>query len=229
MQGVCIRIDKGEGFSADPHVSLVQGEMIIGRSRGEQGYKTESALYFPNPYISRRHARIQEEDGHYSIMDLNSKHGVSVNGMTLEKNQSFPLNHRDSIELAKGIIELTFLNANENNDLTRELDFSMIASRIHVDRARRQVTIDGKRLALSGKHMELLLCLYEKRNQAVSYKALKRSVWSERLAESDEATPDVGKEEINALVYRLRQKLGEYGKCIVTIPRYGYMLEIEKN
>ncbi|WP_156321036.1 hypothetical protein [Bacillus sp. JCM 19041] len=45
----------------------------------------------------------------------------------------------------------------------------MIASRLNVDKARRQVTIDGKRLALSGKHMELLLCLYENRNQAVSY------------------------------------------------------------
>lgn len=87
--------------------------------------------------------------------------------------------------------------------------------------------IDGCPLLLSGKHTELLIMLYQKRNQAVSYDEIKVKIWPERITDESQKAPDVGRDEINALIYRLRKKLGSYGERIVTVSRYGYMLDLE--
>ncbi|WP_245644969.1 FHA domain-containing protein [Peribacillus loiseleuriae] len=53
MHDVILRIDKGQGFSET------------------------------NPYISRRHAVFQYQNDYYTIIDLKSKHGIEINGLSL--------------------------------------------------------------------------------------------------------------------------------------------------
>ncbi len=220
MQKTAIQIIKGQGFPSGEQLFVRGGRMLIGRA----GPSVD--IGFADPYISRKHALIEEKDGDYTITDLNSKHGVEVNRLSIPAGKPFPLHHSDSITLAKGIVELTFLHGSEQRqEQTRELD-AVIDHRLVVHKTKRQVIVDGKRLALSGKHIELLFCLYDHRNRAVSYEELKANVWPERLAVQGGTVPDVEKEEVNALVYRLRKKLGAYSSMIVTIPRYGYMLDL---
>jgi DNA-binding winged helix-turn-helix (wHTH) protein len=37
---------------------------------------------------------------------------------------------------------------------------------------------------------------------------------------------DVGNDEISSLVYRIRKRLSNYSGLIVTIPHYGYSLDL---
>ena len=220
MQKTAIQISKGQGFPSGEQVFVRGGRMLIGRA----GPSVD--IGFTDPYISRKHALIEEKDGDYTITDLNSKHGVEVNLLPIPAGKPFPLYHSDSITLAKGAAELTFLHGGEQRqEQTRELD-AVIDHRLIVQKTKRQVIVGGQRLALSGKHIELLFCLYDHRNRAVSYEELKANVWPERLAVQGGTVPDVEKEEVNALVYRLRKKLGAYSSMIVTVPRYGYMLDL---
>lgn len=220
MQKTAIQVIKGQGFPSGEQLSVRGGRVLIGRA----GPSVD--IGFADPYISRKHALIEEIDGHYTITDLNSKHGVEVNGLPIPSGQPFPLHHSDPIILAKGAAELIFLHGSEQRqEQTRELD-AVIDHRLIVHKTKRQVIVGGKRLALSGKHIELLFCLYDNRNRAVSYEELKANVWPERLAVQGGTVPDVEKEEVNALVYRLRKKLGPYSSMIVTVPRYGYMLDL---
>jgi pSer/pThr/pTyr-binding forkhead associated (FHA) protein len=48
---------------------LTESSIIIGREKGDLVFKND-------PYISGRHARIQEEAGGHSIEDLNSSNGT---------------------------------------------------------------------------------------------------------------------------------------------------------
>ncbi|MGC4379294.1 FHA domain-containing protein [Fictibacillus sp. Mic-4] len=225
MNGVFLRVDKGEPYKNGELIELANGPTIIGRS----GSTSEADLPFSSPYISRKHASINVQAGQITLTDLKSKHGTLLNGQVLEQNRPYPLNHNDKIMLAKGIVLLHFVDSSE---LERTMEFTnpfalpkLKPSGLIIDIEKRQIILDGNRVFLSGKHTDLLFLLYEHRNQAVSYDQIKINIWPERLITGC-STPDVGKDEINALVYRLRKKLGKYGEHIISIPRYGYMLDI---
>jgi DNA-binding winged helix-turn-helix (wHTH) protein len=49
-----------------------------------------------------------------------------------------------------------------------------------LDHERREVTLDGRPLALSGRLYDLLCLLYENRGRAVSDREIKAAVWQER-------------------------------------------------
>jgi DNA-binding response OmpR family regulator len=179
------------------------------------------------------HAEIYLHDNVPFIRDMGSKHGTELNNKRLEPNRSEQLQSGDVISLAKGVVLLTYLNTEaEETDLTMEFTSPIeptekkITNGLHIIPERRQITIDGVPLFLSGKHTDLLVFLYRKKNQAVSSDEIKVHIWPERMLAGSNELPDVGNDEINALVYRLRKKLGPYGESIVTVPRYGYMLQI---
>jgi pSer/pThr/pTyr-binding forkhead associated (FHA) protein len=65
--------------------------IILGRDPGVD-------FPIPMPTVSRRHARILEVDGIYTIEDLNSTHGTIVNGKRLEDKQRRVLRNGDVIE-----------------------------------------------------------------------------------------------------------------------------------
>ncbi|MDD4171922.1 MAG: FHA domain-containing protein [Syntrophomonas sp.] len=222
-------IEQGNPHRINTEITLNLSEIILGRP----WHTNHPDIAFTDPQISRRHAMIKFDNDHFSIIDLASKHGTKVNNIMLEPHQPFTLYHGDSINLAKGAALLSFrsLYYSENDttvDLVRLNTFGPITSHTELDinLERREVILNGQPLPLSGKELDLLMELYINRNKAVSYNNIRGAVWPERPAFMHDNIPDVGSDEINALVYRLRKRLGSCGALIVTIPRYGYRLDL---
>jgi predicted component of type VI protein secretion system len=79
---------------------LAQDRIVIGRG-------ASCNIIFPDPEISRQHARlIQDEDGRFSIQDLGSTNGTFVNGRRISGKTL--LRDGDAISLSESIV-LTFL------------------------------------------------------------------------------------------------------------------------
>jgi len=228
-QNAILIIEQGEPHPTNTEIVLTLREMIIGRP-----WRTNHPdIAFTNPQISRRHAIIKFENDNFFIIDLASKHGTKVNNIILEPHQPFTLRHGDSIDLAKGSAFLSFqgIYESENDttvDLVRYNASKPITSPagLTINLPRREVLLDNQPLHLSGKDLDLLLELYKNRNKAVSYDHIRVTVWPERPLSMHDNIPDVGSDEINALVYRLRKRLGTCGSLIVTIPRFGYRLDL---
>ncbi len=227
-QGVFLVIEKGEPYENNKTIGFTKNELILGR----QWFNNEPDIAFSSPYISRRHAVINHENNEYIITDLMSKSGTQVNGFTLSR-EPYVLRDGDRISLAREEAVLLFTNMYEK-DLGHTLDYSNLFTLqadkpsvgLAINLERREVMIDGVPLYLSTKDIDLLMLLYEKVNQAVSYDEIKIHIWPERMLNDTNTIPDVGRDEINALVYRLRKRLGKHGERIITIPRYGYMLDL---
>ena len=90
---------------------------------------------------------------------------------------------------------------------------------LKVDTERKKVSVDGNEVALTKKEFELLQLLLRNRGHVFSREDMLRHVWSDEVYVLDR-TVDVN-------ITRLRKKIGEYGKCIVTRLGYGYCFEGE--
>lgn len=220
-------IEKGEPHDGNTIIQITKNEYLLGRP-----WRNDTPdIAFTNHYISRKHALISCKHNEYMIVDLVSKHGTEVNGKAVSKTPHF-LRHGDRISLAKGAVELLFYNEDEQDfEHTKEFVLPLIpeeklSSGLVIHPERREICIDGEPLYLSSKDIDLLMLLNGKVNQAVSYDEIKVNIWPERTSPSTGEIPDVGRDEINALVYRLRKRLGKHGQHIITIARYGYMLDL---
>jgi hypothetical protein len=77
--------------------NLLSGSrVLLGRSR-------ECDIVVSDPNVSRRHAEVRSEDGHWSIFDLGSTNGVKVNGQRVDKARL-----RDGDKVTLGVTDLTF-------------------------------------------------------------------------------------------------------------------------
>lgn len=231
-QSLYIRIEVGDPYDTGSLIPLKsEGEAL---TFGRSSHTNETDISLLSPYVSRNHAEIFLQGGKPMMRDMGSKHGTELNNVKLDPDVPKPLQSGDVISLAKGVVLLTFINTKtEETDFTMEFTSPIqpaekkITKGLHIIPERRQISIDGEPLFLSGKHTDLLVFLYRKKNQAVSSDEIKIQIWPERMVAGSNTLPDVGNDEINALVYRLRKKLGPYGDAIVTVPRYGYMLQIQ--
>lgn len=222
-------IEKGMPYQFGSKIELTVEQTLIGRSYQE--YHPD--ISFSDSYVSRRHAIISCTQGIFTLTDLSSKHGTSLNDIDLIQGHSYTLHNRDSIYIAKGIVLIKFLQPEIDEGVTSELmthDFEpltpTISNPIFIDIERRQVILEEKVLLLQGKELELLMALYINRQRAVCYDDIRKLVWPERAEGIIPGVPDVETSEITTLVYRLRQKLSKYSYLIITIPRYGYRLDL---
>jgi hypothetical protein len=148
-------------------------------------------LAFASAYISRNHAEITMVNDGYVITD-HSKHGTAVNGMLLNKNEPYPLNHGDTIDLAGSEVVLSFFIETCPDETLpwphqKETD-------IVLDEAKREVLIAGRPIELTGNLYALFRLLYRNRGSAVDSLTIKRTVWPERCQEA--GSPLVGDEEV---------------------------------
>jgi pSer/pThr/pTyr-binding forkhead associated (FHA) protein len=93
---------------AGSRFELHKAVMVVGRT-------DENEIVINHRSISRHHARILEEDGLYSIMDLESANGVRVNG---EEYGKVELRRGDLIDL--GHVRLRFVAPGEDFDFERD-------------------------------------------------------------------------------------------------------------
>ena len=215
-------VERGDPFKKGDRIQLNEQNITLGRSWDQE----IPEIAFSSSYVSRKHAVITYIEGQYYISDLKSKHGTRLNGEDIDPGFPYELNKGDCIELVDGMVTLVYrheIDFDKTITLTKVLPKEV--SGVSVDINRREITIDGKPKSFPGKERELLVLLYENKNTAVSYDQIKVRLWPERVLTA-EGVPDVGNDEINALVYRLRKRLGDYGRKIVTIAKYGFILDM---
>jgi pSer/pThr/pTyr-binding forkhead associated (FHA) protein len=79
-----------KGTSAAPRYELNKAEMVLGREAGVD-------LLLSGDQVSRRHALLRRQNQEYTIIDLDSVHGVYLNGT---KVHSAVLRDEDVLQLA---------------------------------------------------------------------------------------------------------------------------------
>ena len=88
-----------------------------------------------------------------------------------------------------------------------------------LDIVKKKVCINGEEAPLTKKEFEILLLLLQNKGRVFSREDILNKVWSDEVYVLDRT--------IDVNITRLRKKIGEYGKCIVTRLGYGYCFEAE--
>lgn len=216
---IVLQGNPNQGGAALP---LSKGKVTLGRA--SRDYQPD--IPFDSPYVSRRHATIEYKDGVYLLTDLpGSRHGTWINEKRLAPGVPQEIKDRDRIGLARKEVVLTFVTAAVTASETWDYPESQPRPPVILEPERREVILDGRPVALTGKLYDLLRMLYDNWGRAVSSLDIKRAVWAERGLGAD-GMPLVTDEELTTLAYRLRERLKPHGDLIRTVPRYGYMLDL---
>lgn len=85
---------------------------------------------------------------------------------------------------------------------------------LKIDRKFKRCTVDNNEVKLTKKEFELLSYLIKQRGKICSRDEILSRVWSDEVIVLDRT--------IDVNITRLRQKIGEYGKYIITRSGYGY-------
>ena len=83
----------------------------------------------------------------------------------------------------------------------------------------KKVSIDGTEVALTKKEFEILMLFLQNKGHVFSREDILSKVWHDEVCVLDRT--------IDVNITRLRKKIGEYGKRIVTRLGYGYCFECE--
>jgi len=86
-----------------------------------------------------------------------------------------------------------------------------------IDMNKKKASIDDKEIALTKKEFEILMLLLQNTGRVFSREEILSKIWNDEVYVLDRT--------IDVNITRLRRKIGEYGKCIVTRLGYGYCFE----
>ena len=104
-------------------------------------------------------------------------------------------------------------SAPSEEDSVKELRYESLT----IDLRSKKCYIDGEEQALTKKEFEILRLLLEHAGQVFSREEILSRVWSDEVYVLDRT--------IDVNITRLRKKIGNYGRCIVTRLGYGYCFE----
>lgn len=125
---------------------------------------------------------------------------------------SKPFSLREVIMRVKAVLRRT-ATAQEKEE--NELSYKGLTINI----SQKRTSIDGNEIPLTKKEFEILLLLLQNKERVFSREDILNKVWNDEAYVLDRT--------IDVNITRLRKKLGEYGKCIVTRLGYGYCFECE--
>lgn len=125
---------------------------------------------------------------------------------------SKPFSLREVLARVKAVLRRTTLPEDDNSQ-------KIIYKGLHLDLSRKSATIDGQESILTKKEFEILALLLQHKGRVFSREEILSRVWSDEVCVVDRT--------IDVNITRLRKKIGEYGKCIVTRLGYGYFFEQE--
>ena len=91
--------------------------------------------------------------------------------------------------------------------------------KLAIDYTERSLYYNGEQITLTKKEFEILLLLLQNQGRVFSREDILAKVWQEEVYVLDRT--------IDVNITRLRKKVGEYGKCIVTRLGYGYCFEYQ--
>ena len=123
---------------------------------------------------------------------------------------SKPFSIREVIARVKAVLRRT---ATDNNTNQETLSFDQLLINI----PQKKVTIKGEEITLTKKEFEILKLLLGNQGHVFSREEILSRVWSDEVYVLDRT--------IDVNITRLRKKIGEYGKNIVTRLGYGYCFE----
>ena len=123
---------------------------------------------------------------------------------------SKPFSIREVIARVKAVLRRT---ATDNNTNQETLSFDQLLVNI----PQKKVTIKGEEITLTKKEFEILKLLLGNQGHVFSREEILSRVWTDEVYVLDRT--------IDVNITRLRKKIGEYGKNIVTRLGYGYCFE----
>lgn len=168
----------------------LEGERVL------LGRAPECDIVLSGRLVSRHHAAIRRAEGTYTLEDLGSHNGTTVNGHPIDG--PYVLRDGDRIELG-GIGRLMFVDSDATS--TRPL---APAAGIWLDQASQDVWVDGQLLTppLSPAQFRLLQVLAAHPDQVRSRDEIVAAIWPD-------AADGVSDEALDALIKRVRARLGE--------------------
>lgn len=124
---------------------------------------------------------------------------------------SKPFSLREVIVRVKAVLRRTVKNA------TEKLPEQLIYNTLIIDIAQKKASINNEEVSLTKKEFEILFLLLQHKERVFSREEILAKIWSDEVYVLDRT--------IDVNITRLRKKIGEYGKCIVTRLGYGYCFE----
>ena len=125
---------------------------------------------------------------------------------------SKPFSLREVIMRVKAVLRRT---ANVQTREQEQLHYRDLV----IDIPKKKVTISGEEISLTKKEFEILLLLLQNQGRVFSREDILAKVWHDEVYVLDRT--------IDVNITRLRKKIGNYGKYIVTRLGYGYCFECE--
>ncbi len=104
---VPVTITVASGPARPPVQLATNGDFVIGRG-------ADCFLALDDPTVSRHHARLSLRDGRLTIQDLESTHGVWVNGVRIERDETAALHDRDLVGLGPWSLLLRFADGDDD-------------------------------------------------------------------------------------------------------------------
>ena len=169
--------------------------------------------------VSRRHARIWREAGHYWIQDCGSTNGTFLNGRRLANAEKL----EDGSEIwIPPSFRLVFVDPCSAAGSVRERES---VESLYLDRVERRVWVRGQEITppLSPAQFALLSLLAEQPGRAYARDEIIRAVWP------DVAREGVSNAALDALVRRLRRRLREVDdthQYVSVVRGYGFRLDL---
>ena len=139
-----------------------------------------------------------------------NKAKIPIIFLTADDYISKPFSIREVIARVKAVLRRT---ATDNNTNQETLSFDQLLVNI----PQKKVTIKGEEITLTKKEFEILKLLLGNQGHVFSREEILSRVWSDEVYVLDRT--------IDVNITRLRKKIGEYGKNIVTRLGYGYCFE----
>lgn len=103
----------------------------------------------------------------------------------------------------------------QQSSSSQSADFESISfDGLSIIPSKKQCTIDGEVVAMPRKEFEILLTLITNRGKIFSREEILKAIWPDEVVVVDRV--------VDVNINRIRQKLGRYGKNIVTRTGYGY-------
>ncbi|MDR3118633.1 MAG: response regulator transcription factor [Mediterranea sp.] len=126
---------------------------------------------------------------------------------------SKPFSLREVIARVKAVLRRT--QAEKEEKAPERLIYQTLV----LDIPQKKVSIDDNKISLTKKEFEILFLLLENKGRVFSREDILSRIWSDEVYVLDRT--------IDVNITRLRKKIGEYGKCIVTRLGYGYCFEVK--
>lgn len=198
-----------EGAMAGSRWPLDRERITIGRA-------PDCDIVILERQVSRYHVRIEHDGEGYLLRDLGSKNGTIVNDESV-REQPYRLRDGDEIVLATAM-RIGFVAGDATAPLAGLLPAA--PQSLAVDKEARRVSLGRRELdpPLSPSQFCLLTLLIESQGDVVSRQDVVRSVWPD-------AVGGVTDQAVDALVYRLRERLTELDpdhNYVVTMRGHGF-------